>query len=153
MQITRASDYAVRVMVHLATLPEGKKAQLNTLAEMTEVRGTFLSKILQRLVHQGFVSSYRGTGGGFCLKVPAEQVTLLQVIESMEGSMQLNVCLKEGPSCARKSWCGVHPVWREAQSALTNVLGAMSVAELAKTSTANLSKRGEAEESVIAERS
>lgn len=147
MQITRATDYAVRVMVHLAALPEGKKAQLNTLAEMTEVRGTFLSKILQRLVHQGFVSSYRGTGGGFCLKMPAEHVTLLQVIESMEGPTRLNVCIKEGPGCVRKSWCAVHPVWRDAQSALTNVLGGMSVAELAKTTTANLSKRSEAEES------
>lgn len=151
MQITRATDYAVRVMVHLATLPQGKKTQLNSLAEVTGVRRTFLSKILQRLVQQGFLSSHRGAGGGFCLKVPAEQLTLLQVVESIEGPTRLNVCLKEGASCARKSWCGVHPVWGEAQSALTNVLAGMSVAQLAKKTTANLNKPSETEESMVAE--
>jgi len=140
MQITRATDYAVRVMVQLATLPEGQKMQLNTLAKLTGVRGTFLSKILQRLVHQGLVSSHRGTGGGFCLKAVPERVTLLRVIESMEGTTQLNVCLKKGPSCERKSWCGVHPVWRNAQSALTSVLDGVSIAQLAEDTAANLKK-------------
>jgi Rrf2 family protein len=140
MQITRATDYAVRVLIHLAALPEGQKMQLNTLAELTGVRGTFLSKILQRLVHRGLVTSYRGTGGGFCLKASPANVTLLQVIESIEGPTRLNVCLREGDSCTRKSWCGVHPVWKEAQSALTGVLGGVSIAELAEETVANLGR-------------
>jgi len=140
MQITRATDYAVRVMVQLASLPEGQKVQLNTLAEATAVRQTFLSKILQRLVHQGLVTSHRGTGGGFCLKVLPAEVTLLQVIEAMEGPTQLNVCLGNGngSSCERRSWCGVHPVWRNAQSSLTQVLGSVSIAQLAEETAANL---------------
>jgi len=145
MQITRATDYAVRVLIHLAALPEGQKMQLNTLAELTGVRGTFLSKILQRLVHRGLVRSYRGTGGGFCLKTLPANVTLLQVIESIEGPTRLNVCLREGPSCTRKSWCGVHPVWQNAQSALTGVLGGISIAELATQTAANFSRSRELE--------
>jgi Rrf2 family protein len=138
MQITRATDYAVRVMVQLAMLPEGQRMPLTALAAVTGVRATFLSKILQRLVHQGLVSSHRGTGGGFCLKALPANVTLLQVIESMEGPTQLNVCLGEGPNCARKSWCGVHPIWRNAQSSLTAVLGGVSIAQLAQATATNL---------------
>lgn len=138
MQITRATDYAVRVMVQLATLPEGQKMQLKALAEATGVRATFLSKILQRLAYQGFVSSHRGTGGGFCLRAAPEHITLLRVIEAMEGPTQLNVCLGDGPGCERSSWCGIHPVWRRAQGALTQVLSSVSIAELAEETTANL---------------
>ena len=139
MQITRATDYAVRVMLYLASLPEGRKAQLSELAKAAEVRENFLSKILQRLVHQGLVSSHRGTGGGFCLKMPPEALTLLQVIEAMEGPTQLNVCLGDG-SCERQSWCGVHPVWRKAQAALTETLASVSIAQLAQETTGNLKK-------------
>ena len=132
-------------MVHLAGLPEGQKLQLSTLAEATGVRENFLSKILQRLVHQGLVSSHRGTGGGFCLKGAPRRITLLQVIEAMEGPTQLNVCLGDGPTCERRSWCGVHPVWRMAQGALTQVLGSVSIAQLAEETAANLTKGCELE--------
>ena len=111
--------------------------QLGMLAATTDVRENFLSKILQRLVHLGLVSSHRGTGGGFCLKSPAKGITLLQVIEAIEGPTQLNVCLGQGPTCSRKSWCGVHPVWQKAQAALTQVLAEVSIAQLAEESTGN----------------
>ena len=148
MRITRATDYAVRVMVQLATLPEDHKAQLGPLAEATGVRENFLSKILQRLVHEGLVSSHRGSGGGFCLKAAARRITLLQVIEAIEGPTQLNVCLGEGPTCERKSWCGVHPVWQKAQAALTQVLASVSIAQLAEETAGNLKKFGQVQRQV-----
>lgn len=143
MQITRATDYAVRVVVQLATLPNGKKAQLASLEAATGVSGSFLSKVLQRLVHAGIVDSHRGTGGGFCLRPHGEKTTLLQVVEAIEGPTRLNQCLIAGLSCDRKPWCGVHPVWQRAQAALTGVLGSVTVAEMAKDTVANLAKHGE----------
>jgi Rrf2 family protein len=136
MQITRATDYAVRAMVHLACLPPGDKMQLNELIEATGVRGSFLSKVVQRLVHAGMVTSHRGTRGGFSLRVPGQDVTLLDVVEAIEGPTQLNLCLGAGETCERKSWCGVHPVWQKAQLALTEVLGGVTVAQLAKDTKA-----------------
>ena len=122
-------------MVELAVVPEGQKMQLQTLAEATGVRATFLSKILQRLVHRGLVLSHRGTGGGFCLKVLPDSVTLLQVIEAMEGPLQLNVCMGEGTGCDRKASCATHPYWLDAQVALKTVLGAVTIAQLAEESS------------------
>jgi Rrf2 family protein len=141
MQVTRATDYAVRIMVELASLPPGDKVQLNELIESTGVRGSFLSKVVQRLVHAGMVSSHRGTRGGFSLRVSGEEVTLLDVIEAIEGPTQMNLCLGSGPGCERKSWCGVHPIWKKAQSAFVQELGSVSIAHLAVESKANLAKQ------------
>jgi len=144
MQITRATDYAVRVMVHLASLPPGEKVPLSALVGVSEVPGSFLSKVLQRLVHAGMVSSHRGAGGGFCLRVPRDKTTLLDVIEAMEGPLQLNLCLGKGQNCIRKSWCGVHPVWQKAQAALAQAFASVTLEELARDTVANLGRTANA---------
>ena len=130
MQITRASDYAVRVMIHLAGLPPSSTVQQAELSKATEVSGHFLSKVLQQLVKAHLVRSQRGSGGGYALAVNASDVSLLDVVEAMEGPVRLNQCLEEGPSCQRKSWCPAHEVWAEAQMAVQRVLGAASMASL-----------------------
>jgi len=131
MQITRASDYAVRVMIHLAGLPRGSKLQQADLSKATDVSGHFLSKVLQRLVRAQLIRSQRGAGGGFALAVPADSISLLSVVEAMEGPLRLNLCLEDGPRCNRESWCPAHQVWVTAQAAIGKVLGAASIAALA----------------------
>lgn len=131
MQITRASDYAVRVMIHLAGLPPSSTIQQAELSKVTDVSGHFLSKVLQQLVRARLIRSQRGSGGGYVLAVSASQVSLLDVVEAMEGPVRLNQCLDEGPSCERKSWCPAHEIWAEAQMAIMRVLGGTSMATLA----------------------
>ena len=137
MQITRAADYAVRVTIHLATLPPGVKAQRAELARLTDAPSSFLSKVLQRLVQTGLVFSSRGATGGFELAWGKKDLTVLEVVEAIEGRTQLNLCLSDGPTCDRKTWCPGHPVWREAQNALLQVLGAALISNLAKEALAN----------------
>jgi len=131
MQITRASDYAVRVMIHLAALPPTFTVRQSELSKATEVSGHFLSKVLQQLVRAHLIRSQRGSGGGYALAVPAASVSLLDVVEAMEGPLRLNQCIGEDPSCERRSWCPAHQVWAAAQAAIVNVLGGASVASLA----------------------
>jgi Rrf2 family protein len=137
MQITRASDYAVRVMMHLAGLQPGSVVHQSELSKVTEVSGHFLSKVLQQLVRARLIRSQRGSGGGYVLAVPAAGVSLLEVVEAMEGPVRLNQCLAEDTSCERKSWCPAHAVWAEAQAAIVNVLGSASMASLADRAKAN----------------
>ncbi len=138
MQITRAADYAVRVMIHLATLPSGTNTRRPDIARATEVPESFLSKVMQQLVQAGMIASQRGSGGGFRLAVSSESVSLLDVLEAIEGPTRLNACLEPGPTCTRKGWCGAHTVWAEAQAALVHVLRSVSIAKLAKKSSENL---------------
>jgi Rrf2 family protein len=65
MQLTRAADYGVRVMIHLAGEPTDQRVSLPELADATDAPESFLSKVLQALSHAGLISSRRGQSGGF----------------------------------------------------------------------------------------
>ena len=132
MQLTRAADYGVRVMIHLASLGPGRRTSLPEMVEAVEVPEHFLSKVLQMLCRSGLIQSHRGANGGFELAADAKTVSLLDVVEALEGPIQLNVCLGEYGTCGRKSWCPAHQVWVEAQEALVGVLRRASIADLAR---------------------
>jgi Rrf2 family protein len=140
MQITRATDYAVRIMIHLATLPEESRVAAPELARAIQAPESFVSKVLQQLAQRGVVTSQRGAGGGFQLAVGPEEVSLLDVVEMVEGPLQINLCLPGEAGCDRSSWCGAHPIWNEAQAALKSVLASASIAQLARESVANLER-------------
>lgn len=133
MQLTRAADYAVRVMIHLARLEPGSRASRGELAAAAECPEQFLAKVLQNLTHAGLVVSHRGNTGGFEIPASRRETSLLEVVEALEGPIELNVCLG-AEDCGRKGWCPAHPVWADAQRALTGVLRSKSIAELAAAS-------------------
>jgi Rrf2 family protein len=132
MQLTRAADYAVRVMIHLAGLPPETRASRAELATAAECPEQFLSKVLQSLTRSGLVLSHRGNTGGFELPNNHRETTMLDVVEAIEGPMRLNVCLNADRACARQEWCPAHDVWVNAQSAVAQVLRGATITELAR---------------------
>ena len=131
MQLTRAADYAIRVMIHLASLPSGSRASRGELAGVAECPEQFLSKVLQSLTHAGLVVSHRGNTGGFELPRIHRNASLLEVVEALEGPLRLNSCVSGEQLCSRQQWCPAHTVWVDAQRALADVLRAASISELA----------------------
>jgi Rrf2 family protein len=131
MQLTRAADYAIRVMIQLASLPSDGRVSLPSLARATGAPESFLSKVLQTLARAGFISSQRGQQGGFRIMPRGRQTSMREVIEAVDGVICLNVCLMHGRSCPRKSRCPAHPVWVRAQQAMLQVLSNASIAALA----------------------
>jgi Rrf2 family protein len=130
MQLTRAADYAVRVMIHLASQPEGTVISKTLLARAAEAPESFLSKILQSLARAGLIQARRGVVGGFSLLPRGAQASLLDVVEAMDGPIALNVCLTSGASCHRQPECAVHKVWLRAQSAMSSVLAEAKIVEM-----------------------
>ena len=131
MQLTRAADYAVRVMIHLASQPEGSVVSKNLLAKASEAPESFLSKILQAMARAGLIQARRGVEGGFMLLGRGMQASLLDVVESIDGPVALNVCLSSQMSCHRYGDCAAHQVWLRAQSAMLSVLREAKIAEMA----------------------
>lgn len=131
MQLTRAADYAIRVMIHLATLPAHQRALLPELAQATETPESFLSKVLQALCRAGFIASRRGQAGGFEILRPGLHASIRTVVEAIDGPIGLNVCLLSGAACNRKIHCPAHPVWAKAQEAMLEALDSATIAELA----------------------
>ena len=132
MQLTRAADYAVRVMIHLAGLPRGARVSRSELSAAAECPEQFLCKVLQNLSRAGLVVSHRGNTGGFELEDLHRNVSLLAVVEAVEGPIRLNVCLTGDHACSRQSWCPAHDVWADAQAAMRNVLSGATISQLAE---------------------
>lgn len=135
MQLTRAADYAVRVMIHLLGQTPGR-VSLPSLAAATGAPESFLSKVLQSLTHGGLLVSHRGQAGGFEVSARGRESSMLEVIEAVDGPIRLNVCLTPEKSCPRKFWCPAHPVWARAQEAMLEVLEAAMIRDLANGSDA-----------------
>ncbi|MBN2012659.1 Rrf2 family transcriptional regulator [candidate division KSB1 bacterium] len=130
MQLSRAGEYAIRAMLHLAATSDEGISQIATISKTWAIPESFLRKILQSLTKAGLVASSRGMGGGLTLARPADQITLLDVIEAIEGKIFLNVCLTGPGNCESSTWCPVHCVWHEAQRSFTDILKSKSLKDL-----------------------
>lgn len=131
MELTRKGEYAIRGIVFLATQPEDQICLLSDIASAVDVPQTFLAKIFQQFSKIGLVRSYRGTGGGFILGRPPEKITLLEVVEAVEGPIMPNRCVADGSDCNRTSGCNVHPVWISVKEQVRGILANVTLKDLA----------------------
>src|SRR4051812_13472695 len=90
MQLTRAADYAVRVMMYLAALNAGERASLSSIVEATAAPESFLSKVLQSLTRAHMISSRRGPTGGFEIAPIGRRASMRDVVEAIDGPISLN---------------------------------------------------------------
>ena len=112
MLITRETDYAVRCVLYLARKPE-QRTIVDEIAKCMHIPKHYLSKILQRLVREGIVESVRGIKGGYRLLKPPKEITLMDIMGTIQGSVPVNVCALDKRRCQMSSTCSVHPVWVE----------------------------------------
>jgi Rrf2 family protein len=142
MEISRRTDYGVRVILDLASLPEKGRASTQEIASRQNIPNPFLAKIVSQLSLAGLVTTYRGAGGGVTLARPPAEISLLEVIEALEGPVRLNRCLIEPDACPQNDRCPVHSVWAKAQRELTLLLGVTNFDELAETTRMQSPYRG-----------
>jgi len=131
MEITRATEYAVRCVLHLALESGDRVVPRREIAAAREIPEQFLGKIAQRLARAGIIRILQGSRGGYRLAVPADQLTLLAVVEAAEGDLGLNTCVMHAKACSRTCICAAHRVWAEARRQLRATLGGVTFAELA----------------------
>jgi Rrf2 family protein len=131
MQISRRTDYGIRVILDLASLPANQRASTHDIAARQSIPGPFLAKIVSQLSIAGLVTTHRGAGGGVALAIPSEEISLLQVIEALDGPLRLNRCLIQPDSCPRSEHCPVHDVLALAQEQLGTLLGVTTFDSLA----------------------
>ena len=130
LQISRKIDYALRAAIHLAGLPPGRVASLQDLSGTLHLPREFLAKILKGLAAKGLVRSSRGAHGGYQLGRPARDISFLEVIEAVEGPVQLNVCLDHKDRCDVSASCTMYHVWKSGQDRMLEVYRRTSLSEL-----------------------
>jgi Rrf2 family protein len=134
MQITRAGEYAVLGLMCLARLPAGSVVMIDEVSREEHIPKSFAAKIFQSLVKGGLVKSNRGGGGGFTLLKPAKEITVLHVIEAIEGKIAFQRCLsEEEPKCEHFGGCALCGLFEQAQDQVKDVFSRTTLADLMKT--------------------
>src|SRR3954452_11789463 len=132
MIYSRSAEYAIRAFVHLAQVPEGKYAMVKNIAEQEEIPAHFLAKILQQLARKGLLRSSKGPTGGFALRVPAEEVRLVGIVEALDGLTPYPQWASGLFECSDDMPCPMHDSWKALRSRIMDYLGRNTIADLAK---------------------
>ena len=122
MQITRQADYAVRAVLYLAQLGNERRAATSQIAEEQQIPPSFLAKIVSQLSVAGLLQTSRGARGGVSLARTPDEITLLEVVEAIDGPILLNECVAGSGVCTFGDDCPMRPIWCDAQSELVSRL-------------------------------
>ena len=131
LDLTRRADYAIRTVLALARATDGEPQSVRRVAADQHVPEAFLPKVMRDLVRAGLVDGTLGRSGGYRLAKPSTEISLLDVVEAVEGDRRPRVCVLRGGPCAVDGVCDVHAVFAAAQDDVLRRLAATSVAAAA----------------------
>jgi Rrf2 family protein len=118
------------VLVYLAGTHASARTTREAIIEHTGVPAAFLRKIVKTMVRAGLIVARPGAGGGCSLARPAQDISILQVIESMDGPIRLTGCLSDPTSCPRSTHCRFRPLLGRVQGEIIRLLDGTSIADV-----------------------
>jgi len=130
MQFTRAEEYGIRGIIYLAMQEPEQLVTLSEIATEQCVPEKFLAKIFQNLTKTGLVRSHRGVKGGFTLGKNPDQITMKEVVETIQGPYRLSRCLDGRERCERYDDCPIRAILEEAEIKLLQVFGKYKISEM-----------------------
>lgn len=129
MQITRQADYAIRAILYLSQMEPNERAATSQIAEEKHIPPSFLAKIISQLSIAGLIHTSRGARGGVTLARPADQISVMEVVEAIDGPIALNQCtFSSVDTCPFGDDCPVRDLWIDAQNELVKKLSGTSFA-------------------------
>lgn len=132
IRLSRLCDYAVAMLTHLA-LRGGGPESATEIAAATGVPPATASKILKLLARGGVLVSQRGVQGGYALARPAEEISVAEIVEAVDGPIALTTCIDDtDESCGIATLCPARGNWQRINDAIRAALGQISLAEMAQ---------------------
>jgi len=131
MQITRQADYALRAMLYLTKLDHNQRAATSQIAVEQHIPPSFLAKIISQLSIAGLIHTSRGARGGVSLARSPEEISILEVVEAIDGPLALNECTQNPSACVFGETCPLHSLWCETQAQLVDRLRNTTFAQFA----------------------
>lgn len=132
MRLTRAGEYGIRCVLHLARHSRGKLVSRKEIASQADIPSDFLAKIAQQLARAGIIEILQGANGGYRLLTEPAEITLLSVISAIIGEISLNDCVSRPESCRNSPACAIHRVWDKANRQLRDTLRETNFAAMAE---------------------
>lgn len=131
MKFSSSIEYAIHSLVYLSCRTGESPTLVADVAKAINVSEAYLRKVFQLLSRSSIVTSQRGAKGGFYVSRPAEEITLKDVVEAIDGSLPSYNCLKQQRRCLRTFECAVQREFTKAQEKMAEILDATSIASLA----------------------
>ena len=132
LKLTKKADYGLIALKHLALLPEPVSASAKDIADCYGVPLALLSKILQKLVRNGFLRSVHGVNGGYRLARDPRSITALEVIRSIDGPIILASCFTEHGECNHSEKCNVREPLRRIHEGILRLLNNISISDICR---------------------
>lgn len=129
LRVTKLTDYATLILTALAEAPE-QVLSASGLAERAGLEAPTVAKVLKPLAHAGLVAAFRGSNGGYRLARPAASISLIEVVEAIEGPVGMTECSGEHSSCELEASCGVRGNWRHINDVVADALRGISLAQM-----------------------
>jgi FeS assembly SUF system regulator len=129
LRVTKLTDYATVVLTALAAQPDTVLSAAG-LAEQAGLEVPTVAKILKPLAQAGLVAGFRGINGGYRLARPASQITLIDIVEAMEGPLGMTECSLHAGNCGIEQSCGVRANWRRINDVVADALRGVTLAEM-----------------------
>ena len=131
MQITKQADYALRAVIYLARLAPEQKASTSAIAQEQNIPPSFLAKIISQLSIAGLIHTARGARGGVSLARPSADISILDVIEAIDGPITINECTTNPSACSFSADCSLHDLWCSTRSDMIKKLQDTSFSQVA----------------------
>lgn len=133
MIYSRGCEYGIRAMAYLANQATGHYYTAKEIARADGIPAHFLAKTLQKLAQQGLLRSFKGPTGGFCLGRPARQITLYDIVVTIDGLTDFTRCAVGFADCTDKTPCPMHDQWSKVREDIKQFMLNQTVADLART--------------------
>ncbi len=131
MELTHRGSYAIRAVLTLARAADAEVVPARRIATEMDIPVRFLPQVLGDLSRAGIVEARLGRAGGYRLSKPAEQISLLAILEAAEGDARRQTCVLSGKPCGQgMDPCDVHEMFYDAQEAILGRLAETSVADI-----------------------
>ena len=113
MKISTKGRYGLRILIDLATHDPGKPRLIRDIAQSQQISEKYISRLVIDLRRAKLVRSVRGINGGCHLAKAPEQITLLEILETMEGPISVVDCVRSPEKCKRQSLCPARDIWQK----------------------------------------
>ena len=130
MKISTKGRYGLRILIDLANHDNGKPRLIRDIANAQQISEKYISRLVIALRRAGLIRSVRGVNGGFHLAKKPKEITLLEVLEVMEGAVSIVECVNPTPLCARQNLCGVRTIWQQLNDNIRSMMNNVTLEEI-----------------------
>ncbi len=135
LRLSKKAEYGIIALKHMLNQPQGRVTSAKEISEKYRIPSEIMAKILQQLARKGFVRSCQGAKGGYILAKEGNNISLADIIETIDGPVEIVECVGEADcNCVQLEYCNISDPFKEIQRQLKLFLSGISLADINKTS-------------------